>query len=51
MTEKERTTKLLGSIRRSVQVPGHPEVAYEFPAQSPAYHSKVVSADVYPEPF
>ena len=29
------TTKLFGSCNRSSQVPGHPEVAYEFPAQSP----------------
>lgn len=30
-----RTTKLLGSIRRSGHVPGQPDVAYELPAQSP----------------
>jgi len=29
------TTKFPGSCNRSAQVPGHPEVAYEFPAQSP----------------
>jgi hypothetical protein len=29
------TTKLLGSMILSAQVPGHPEVAYELPAQSP----------------
>lgn len=29
------TTKLAGSIKRSGHVPGHPEVAYELPAQSP----------------
>lgn len=29
------TTKLLGSIILSAHVPGQPEVAYEFPAQSP----------------
>jgi len=29
------TTKFSGSCKRSAQVPGHPEVTYEFPAQSP----------------
>ena len=29
------TSKLFGSCNRSAHVPGHPEVAYEFPAQSP----------------
>ena len=29
------TTKFAGSMRRSEHVPGHPDVAYEFPAQSP----------------
>jgi len=29
------TSKFSGSCNRSAQVPGHPEVAYEFPAQSP----------------
>jgi len=28
-------SKFFGSCNRSSQVPGHPEVAYEFPAQSP----------------
>jgi len=28
-------SKFFGSCSRSSQVPGHPEVAYEFPAQSP----------------
>jgi len=46
-THKERqlemslTSKLLGSFRRSAHVPGHPDVAYELPAQSP---QKVMSA-------
>ena len=30
-----QTSKFFGSCNRSAQVPGHPEVAYEFPAQSP----------------
>ena len=34
--QRRHTTKLLGSIKRSVHVPGQPEVAYELPAQSPA---------------
>lgn len=34
-----RTTKLLGSIKRSGHVPGQPEVAYELPAQSPTQHA------------
>ena len=30
-----QTSKFPGFCNRSSQVPGHPEVAYEFPAQSP----------------
>lgn len=34
------TTKFAGSMSLSAQVPGHPEVAYEFPAQSPVRTSQ-----------
>ena len=40
------TTKLFGSCNRSAQVPGHPEVAYEFPAQSPQNVMSVAESQV-----
>ena len=40
------TTKFLGSCNRSAQVSGHPEVAYEFPAQSPQNVMSIAESQV-----
>ena len=40
------TTKFPGSCNRSAQVPGHPEVAYEFPAQSPQNVMSIAESQV-----
>lgn len=34
------TSKFVGSMSLSGHVPGQPEVAYEFPAQSPGSHKE-----------
>jgi hypothetical protein len=44
---RAQTSKFLGSIKRSSQVPGQPEVAYEFPAQSPAKMEEIIYSVIW----